>query len=38
MDLFQKAGFVQIGIKKDWVKTNDGFLDEHMFQMINPSL
>ncbi len=38
MDLFHKAGFVQIGIKKDWVKTNDGFLDEHMFQMINPSL
>jgi len=38
MDLFQKAGFVQIGIKKDWIKTTEGYLDEHMFQLINPSL
>jgi diamine N-acetyltransferase len=38
IDLFRKAGFVQIGIKKDWVKTTDGYLNEHMFQLINPSL
>lgn len=37
MDLFKKAGFVQSGIKKDWVKTSDGYLDEHLFQMINPA-
>ena len=34
MDLFIKLGFKEIGVKKDWVKTNDGYLDEHMFQLI----
>lgn len=37
MDLFGKQGFKRIGIKKDWVKTPDGYLDEYMFQLINPS-
>lgn len=36
MDLFTKHGFKRIGIKKDWVKTKDGYLDEFMFQLINP--
>ncbi len=36
IDLFKKLGFVQIGIKKDWINTSDGYLDEHMFQLINP--
>jgi diamine N-acetyltransferase len=36
MDLFTKLGFTRIGIKKDWVKTADGYLDEYMFQLINP--
>jgi diamine N-acetyltransferase len=35
IDLFKKLGFIPIGIKKDWVKTGDGYLDEHMFQLIN---
>lgn len=35
MDLFKKQGFVQSGIKRDWVKTADGYLDEYIFQMIN---
>jgi diamine N-acetyltransferase len=35
IELFTKQGFVQIGIKKDWVKTVDGYLDEYMFQMLN---
>ena len=35
MDLFKKQGFVQTGIKKDWVKTADGYLDEFMFQLVN---
>jgi diamine N-acetyltransferase len=35
INLFQKLGFVQCGIKKDWIKTKDGYLDEHMFQLIN---
>ena len=37
MDLFTKIGFVQSGIKKDWIKTSDGYLDEYMFQTINPN-
>lgn len=35
IDLFKKLGFVQIGIKKDWINTSDGYLDEHTFQLIN---
>ena len=35
IELFQKLGFIQIGIKKDWIKTADGYLDEHMFQLVN---
>jgi len=35
MELFKKAGFVQSGIKKDWIKTSDGYLDEYIFQLIN---
>ena len=34
MDLFKKQGFVQSGIKRDWVKTSDGYLDEYIFQLI----
>jgi diamine N-acetyltransferase len=36
MDLFKKQGFVQTGIKKDWIKTSEGYLDEFIFQLINP--
>jgi diamine N-acetyltransferase len=35
MDLFKKHGFVQVGIKKEWVKTSEGYLDEFVFQLIN---
>jgi diamine N-acetyltransferase len=34
MDLFKKLGFKEIGVKKDWVKTNEGYLNEYMFQLI----
>jgi diamine N-acetyltransferase len=37
MDLFKKQGFVQTGIKKEWVKTSDGYLDEYIFQLIDQS-
>lgn len=37
MALFRKIGFVQSGIKKDWVKVKEGFMDEIMFQLINHS-
>jgi len=35
MDLFRKLGFVQTGIKKEWIKTTDEYLDEFQFQLIN---
>jgi len=34
MQLFVKQGFREIGIKKDWIKTGDGYIDEHMFQLV----
>ena len=36
ISLFQKQGFVEAGIKKDWIKTTDGYLDEHIFQLLKP--
>jgi diamine N-acetyltransferase len=35
IDLFKKLGFVLAGIKKEWIKTSDSYLDEHLFQLIN---
>ena len=35
IDLFMKQGFVKSGTKKDWIKTDNGYLDEFMFQLIN---
>jgi diamine N-acetyltransferase len=37
IELFKKIGFVESGIKKQWVKTPDGYLDEHFFQLVNPN-
>jgi len=34
LDLFRKIGFTESGIKKEWIKTKDGFLDEHILQLI----
>ncbi len=35
MDLFKKQGFIQAGIKKEWIKTANGYLDEYLFQLIS---
>ncbi len=35
LELFRKVGFVQAGIRKDWIKTNEGYTDEYFFQLIN---
>ena len=35
IELFKKHGFVEIGRKKDWIQTDNGYLDEYMFQLIN---
>jgi diamine N-acetyltransferase len=35
IDLFKKHGFVQIGVKKDWILVEEGYVDVNMFQLIN---
>ena len=35
IQLFSKLGFVQSGINKEWVKTLAGYIDQHIFQLIN---
>jgi diamine N-acetyltransferase len=35
INLFQKLGFVQSGIRKDWVLTDKGFVDVLLYQLIN---
>ena len=35
MNLFKKHGFLQTGIKEEWVKSSDGYMNEHLFQLIN---
>lgn len=37
IDLFKKVGFIQSGIKKEWIRSSEGYMDEHLFQMINPA-
>lgn len=34
IELFRKLGFIEIGKKKDWIRTNEGYLSEIMFQLI----
>lgn len=38
IELFKKNGFVQSGIKRDWIKSADQFSDEYLFQLINTSI
>ena len=35
IDLFKKHGFVEIGIKKEWILTDNGYVDVIMFQLLN---
>lgn len=35
LKLFKKLGFEIIGLKKDWLKTNEGWKDEYILQLIN---
>jgi len=35
LDLFKKMGFTESGIKKDWVLTSSGYIDELMLQLIS---
>ncbi len=36
MGLFKKLGFREIGIKADWIKDNNGWIDVCLLQLINP--
>ncbi len=33
--LFKKCGFEPTGIRRDWLKTPAGWVDEHVFQLMN---
>ncbi|WP_419211770.1 GNAT family N-acetyltransferase [Maribacter sp. X9] len=35
LHLFKKLGFIQIGIKKDWIRTNGSYKNEVLLQKIN---
>jgi diamine N-acetyltransferase len=34
IELFKKLGFREIGVKKEWILSDNGYLDEHMYQLI----
>ena len=36
LNLFQKAGYEIIGIKKEWIRLGQQWLDEYMLQQFNP--
>lgn len=36
--LFEKLGFQKIGVKREWVRTSDGFKNEIIFQKINTNV
>lgn len=36
LHLFRSKGFLTIGVKREWVKTTSGWMDEYMLQLINP--
>ena len=38
ISLFEKFGFERCGIKKDWVRTGNSWLEEWMFQLIRHSV
>lgn len=36
LNLFATFGFQKIGVKKDWIHSNNSYQDEAIFQLINP--
>ncbi|HSW67650.1 MAG TPA: GNAT family protein [Bacteroidales bacterium] len=36
MKLFQKHGFVETGLRREWLRDSDGWCDERFLQLINP--
>jgi diamine N-acetyltransferase len=35
INLFKKIGFTEVGVKKEWIKTPEGYIDEYLFQLIS---
>jgi diamine N-acetyltransferase len=35
IDMFVKLGFREAGVKKEWIRSDKGFSNEHLFQLIN---
>ncbi|MBK22164.1 MAG: GNAT family N-acetyltransferase [Flavobacteriales bacterium] len=35
LKLFESLGYQKVGVKKDWIKTSNGFIDEILYQKIN---
>lgn len=36
INLFRSKGFTNAGVKREWVKTTSGWIDEYMLQLLNP--
>lgn len=34
LKLFEKKGFVKVGVKKDWIKSFDNYIDEYLLQLV----
>ncbi|MCD8102449.1 MAG: GNAT family N-acetyltransferase [Alistipes sp.] len=34
--LFRSKGFLTVGVKREWVRTTAGWLDEYLMQLLNP--
>lgn len=37
LELFRKAGFTQCGLRKGWIRCDNGWKDEYMLQLLNPN-
>lgn len=36
LNLFKSKGFRVVGLKQEWVRSTDGWIDEYMLQLVNP--
>lgn len=37
INLFRSKGFTTIGVKREWVRTTTGWMDEFLLQLLNPN-
>ncbi|MEO0405137.1 MAG: GNAT family protein [Bacteroidota bacterium] len=36
ISLFEKLGFIQVGTRREWLKSAEGWHDEHLYQLLRP--